>query len=228
MFEQVRPATGDECVEVGPGIGTFTERLLDVGVTRLLLIEPDSELAGVLGERFGRDPRVTVAPESVPGSPTLARRSGEWDFVLCQNVLEHVRDDAAALAEIARALRPGGRLALLVPAGPRLFGSLDRAYGHERRYTRDRLTTLIRAAGLVLADLYAFNLLGVAGWWVRSRAGATTLGRRSLRVYEALLPVWRPIERGLRPRWGLSLIAHARRPPIDRLGASRPDPKAHQ
>jgi SAM-dependent methyltransferase len=212
MFEQFQDAVADPAVELGPGVGTFTARLLDAGVRELLLVEPDPRFADVLERRFGGDPRVSIVREGLPESPALAARAGAFGMALCQNVLEHVDDDGAALNAIAAALRPGGRLALLVPAHPRLYGALDRAYDHRRRYTRELLAARIDTAGLELLDLYSFNLLGVAGWWVKSRLGATGLGSRSLAAYERLLPVWRPLERRLRPPVGLSLIAHARRP----------------
>jgi SAM-dependent methyltransferase len=211
MFDQFRPLVADETAEVGAGIGTFSERLLAAGVERLLLVEPDPELAAELERRFGDDPRVELVRDSVPGSPALARDAGRFGFVLCQNVLEHVPDDGGAVSELGAALRPGGMLGLLVPAHPRLYGSLDREYGHERRYTRERLERLIADAGLELVELRSFNLLGVAGWWWKSRRGARGLGHRSLRAYEALLPLWKPLERLFRPRAGLSLIALARR-----------------
>jgi SAM-dependent methyltransferase len=132
--------------------------------------------------------------------------------VLCQNVLEHIDDDAAAVADMAAALRPGGRLALLVPAHQRLYGSLDLAYGHRRRYEADELRGLIEAAGLEVDELAPFNLLGVAGWWASNRTAAGRIGRGSLRAYEALARAWRPLETRLRPPWGLSLIAQAHRP----------------
>jgi SAM-dependent methyltransferase len=211
MFEQFRPLVSDDTAEVGAGIGTFSGRLLGAEVGRLLLVEPDPALAAELERRFGSDPRVELVRDSVPGSPTLARDAGRFGFVLCQNVLEHVPDDGGAVRELAAALRPDGVLGLLVPAHPRLYGSLDREYGHERRYTRERLERLIADAGLELVELRSFNLLGVAGWWWKSRRGARGLGHRSLRAYEALLPLWKPVERLLRPRAGLSLIAVARR-----------------
>jgi SAM-dependent methyltransferase len=178
----------------------------------LLLVEPEPSFAELLERRFAGDGRVTVVREGLPESSALARNPSTFGMALCQNVLEHIDDDAGALRAIAASLRPGGRLALLVPAHPRLFGSLDRAYGHHRRYTRKRLAALVEASGLELLELYSFNLLGVGGWWVRSRLGARSLGTRSLGAYELLLPVWRPLERRLRPPVGLSLIAHARKP----------------
>ena len=63
-----------------------------------------------------------------------------------------------------------------------------------------------------MTDLYSFNLLGVAGWWATNRRPGAVVNPRSLAVYEALVRFWSPIERRLRPPWGLSLIVHARRP----------------
>jgi SAM-dependent methyltransferase len=211
MFDQFRASARGRVAEVGAGIGTFSERLLALGVDELLLTEVDAHMVARLEERFARSPRVSVTREALPESPVLRRRAGEFDLVVCQNVLEHVQEDRAAVVTMATALRPGGRLFVLVPAHPRLYGSLDRSYGHHRRYTRERLLKLARGADLHVRQLYSFNLLGVPGWWVKSRRRATDLGSGSLAVYEQLVRAWRPLEERLRPPWGLSLILEAER-----------------
>ena len=205
--------------EVGAGIGTYSRRLLDAGVDHLLAIEPEPACAEALERRVGADPRVTVARETLPGSPALARLAGSCQLVVCQNVLEHISDDGAAVTAMAAALAPGGRLTLLVPAHPRLYGRLDCRYGHFRRYDRARLRALIAGAGLELCELRSFNAIGVAGWWAKNRGGEPALDERSLRVYEALLKLWRPLEERFRPPFGLSLVAQAQR-----RGAARPPP----
>lgn len=212
MHEQFAPYVGPSAVEIGAGIGTFSQRLLDQGVEDLLLLEPEPACLRRLHERYGDDPRCTVLDELLPGSAALAARAGTVDFVLCQNVLEHIADDAASVQAMARALRPGGVLSLLVPAHPRLFGRLDELYGHERRYTRPAVRTLMADAGLELLDLRSFNALGIAGWITKSRVGEPTLDPRSLAAYERIVPAWRAIERRVRLPVGLSLVAHARRP----------------
>ena len=210
MFDQYAHAVRGDVAELGPGVGTFSERMLARGIRRLHLVEPEPEFADVLERRFAADPRTTLARETLPDAPSL-RNGRRFDFLLCQNVLEHVAEHEEAVRTMAYALRPGGRLTLIVPAGPRLYGSLDRAYGHHRRYTPPMVRDLVETAGLRLVDLYAFNLLGVAGWWVKGRLGAKRLGGRSLRAYELLLPLWRPVEARVRPPWGLSLVVHAER-----------------
>lgn len=211
MFDQFAELVEGRVAEVGPGIGTFSERILARGVDELLLLEPDPHCAEVLRGRFAGG-LVQVVEEQLPDVPSLRARPESFDFVLCQNVIEHVEDDSAAVAAMAEALRPGGRLGLLTPAHPRLYGSLDSQYGHFRRYTRERLARILREAGLEIERLYSFNVLGIPGWWVSGRLGRRELSERALRAYDALAAVWRPLEERTSPRVGLSVIAHARKP----------------
>ena len=84
-----------------------------------------------------------------------------------------------------------------------------------------RLTVLLSAAAAsllaVLCVAGASNrdetvlVLGIAGWWVKNRRAAASIDSGSLRAYEAMLRVWRPIEERLKPPVGLSLIAKAQR-----------------
>lgn len=212
MFEQFADLAHGRVVEVGAGIGTFTDRMLRNGVVEALLIEPEPDCADRLHERFGDDPRVEISRELIPGSPALDARAGAVDFLLCQNVLEHIPDDDAALGAMAEALAPGGALGLLVPAHPRLYGALDRRFGHERRYTREGLTALMARAGLEVEALYSFNALGVLGWLVNRHRREPKIDARSLRAYELLLPPFRALERRRRPPFGLSFVVRARRP----------------
>jgi 2-polyprenyl-3-methyl-5-hydroxy-6-metoxy-1,4-benzoquinol methylase len=212
MFEQFAPHVRGRMVEIGAGIGTFSERALAAGAERLLLVEPEEGCAGELERRFGGDARVEIARELLPDSPALKAIAGQADFVLCQNVLEHIEDDRAAAAAMAAALRPGGHLTLLVPALPRLFGTLDLAYGHWRRYTPGSLRAVVESAGLEVVDLHWFNALGIPGWWLKNRRASTGIGPLALRAYDAAVVPWRALERRVRPPAGLSLIVHARRP----------------
>jgi len=212
MFDQFAELVHGSVLEIGSGIGTFSQRLLDAGATDALLIEPESDCMAVLERRFSGDERVALSTDLLPGSAALEARPEAFDFALCQNVLEHIPDDGAALAAVVAALKPGAKIGVLVPAHPSLFGRLDEGYGHQRRYTRESLLALIGDGGLVVDDVHFFNLLGVPGWWVKSRFGTPGIDTRSLRVYELLLRPWRPLEERLRPPAGLSLVALASKP----------------
>jgi SAM-dependent methyltransferase len=219
-FEQYGGEVWGSVAEVGAGIGTFSERILAAGAESLLAVEPEPAAAAVLEERLGGDPRVTIVREQLPIAPSLSQ--GAFDLIVCQNVLEHIEDDSAALRTLGAALRPDGRLALLVPAHPRLFSHLDRSFGHYRRYTRAGLTQVVESSGLRIVDLRSFNLLGILGWWAKKVLGSERLGSRSLAAYEVLVRFWRPIEDRLSLPWGLSVVAHAEPRGGPRLRGSQP------
>lgn len=92
------------------------------------------------------------------------------DGIVSANVLEHVPDDAAALAEVRRILRAGACAVLVVPAGPGIYDYYDRFLGHERRYARGELARKAEHAGLeVLDDFYLASLIYPAFWLVKQR-----------------------------------------------------------
>jgi len=212
-FEQFAPFVHGDVVEVGAGLGTYSDRILAAGAASLLTVEPEPRCATALEEKFASEPRAHNVAELLPDAPALAERAGEIDYVLCQNVLEHIEDDYASAAAMAGTLRPGGVLSILVPAHPRLYGPLDKGFGHFRRYTRERLRAVMEATGLELIDLYSFNALGIAGWVVQNRRSKPQISATSLRAYEAMLRGWAPVERRVRLPVGLSLVAHGRRDP---------------
>src|SRR5438876_7438885 len=84
MFEQFSRYASGDVVEVGAGIGTFSERLLGAGADSLLLIEPEPACAQELRSRFGADPRVEVSEDTLPDSAALDARAGRADFVVWQ------------------------------------------------------------------------------------------------------------------------------------------------
>jgi SAM-dependent methyltransferase len=147
----------------------------------------------------------------------------EFDVVGAFDVLEHVEDDAAALAGIHRAARPGGGAILLVPQHPRLWSAADTFAHHRRRYTRQGLAAKVRAAGfdVVAASSFVTALLP-------AMVGSRVLHRLARRPYDpideldpgALNGVFerildaerRAIERGVSLPAGGSLLLVARRP----------------
>jgi len=81
------------------------------------------------------------------------------DLVIALDVLEHIDDDAQAVAEIHRVLRPGGTLFATVPCDMRLWSSHDVALGHVRRYTRESLTAVVSGSGLHIDSMWSWNVL---------------------------------------------------------------------
>jgi SAM-dependent methyltransferase len=109
--------------------------------------------------RFCRERGVRVARAGLLALPFAA---ASFDAVTSFDVIYHawVEDDGAAVAEMARVLRPGGLLLVRVPALEALRGAHDAEVLTRRRYTRPELERLLRGAGLELVrSTYANSLL---------------------------------------------------------------------
>lgn len=204
MFDRLRPWIGRRVLEVGSGIGNLSVFLQDR--ERVVLTDAEPRYLERLRERFGGRANIDVARLSLPLVDGMLAAE-RFDTVICLNVLEHIEDDLGSLVAMRRLLAPGGRLVLLVPALRALYGALDRALGHCRRYTRPELIAKLRETGFVLRHLEYFNLAGIPGWWVTGRLLRRSLiPTASLRWYDALVPLFR-LERLLPWRIGQSLIA---------------------
>ncbi len=133
--------------EDGCGVGQYLARLAP-GAAQAVGLEIEFQRAG---QARALAPRVVCAAgESLPFP------AGYFDLVLSHEVLEHVRDDRQAAAEIVRALKPGGRLVLFVPnrgypfethgiywRGRYHFGNIPLVNWLPRRW-RDRLAPHVR------------------------------------------------------------------------------------
>ena len=129
------------------------------------------------------------------------------DTVVCLNVLEHVEDDAAALRNIHGVLECGGRAIILVPSGQELFGALDVALGHFRRYTKEELHEKLARAGFRVERVLGFNRIARPGWYVSGKIlRRSTLGRFQLRAFDSLVWLWRRVDAYL-PWPPVSIIA---------------------
>ena len=189
MHDRLRPWLGDRVLEIGSGIGNLSEFLLDR--SHLILSDTDSFYLDRLRERFRKHPHVSVVELTLPAFDGVLI-SERLDTVICLNVLEHVRDDIASLSSLYQLLQPGGRLILLVPALPMLYGSLDRALGHFRRYTAQQLRHVFASVGFRTRHIEYFNLAGVPGWWFTGRVLRRTLiPTGPLRWYDAYVPLLR-------------------------------------
>jgi len=138
--KRITPFLGATVAEVGAGIGSNTRNLISSRAD-WTCIEPDGALAArieQLVERGQLGANCAVRATTLAALPLASR----FDTILYIDVLEHIADDRAELAEAARRLRPGGYLVVLSPAHQWLFTAFDAAIGHVRRYTAKSLRGL--------------------------------------------------------------------------------------
>lgn len=147
---RVRGSTPGTALDLGAAGGGNTRVLRDLG-WRALALEYTAE-----GARYAAARGLAVVRADATHLPLA---DACLDLITALDVLEHVPDDAGAAAEIARVLRPGGRLVVTVPVDPRLWSAHDEAVGHVRRYTREGILDLLTGVGLDVEEHRSWMVL---------------------------------------------------------------------
>lgn len=205
MADVIRPFCGQRVLEIGGGVGNLTRHLLPRQHYTVSDINP-LYLQTLESLREGR-PYLDVVHCDVTHGHTFPSREGGYDTVICLNVIEHVEDDLAALANIRRSLSADGRAVILVPRGQWNFGTLDEVLGHFRRYSPAQLEDVARRAGMRVERMVAFNRVGTIAWFLNGRVlRRRTFGLGQITLLSVMVPVFRLVDRWL-PVPSLSLIA---------------------
>lgn len=175
------------------------DRLIPPGTPRGRVLDAGCGSGGALrqlaSEGFGRTVGCDFSPLALAHCTTASRgriaqadltllpfATAAFDLVTCADVLEHVEDDDAALAELRRVLVPGGRLGLAVPAFQCLWTEHDEANHHFRRYALGALLAKVRRAGFEVVEatylnfllgvpIALYRFLGHLAWRLRPRKG---------------------------------------------------------
>jgi len=205
MAETIQPYVGDSVMEIGAGIGNLT-RFLIPRRKRYVATDIDPEHLAHLSGRYHHRPNVEICFTDLAKAACFEKFSLQMDSVVCLNVLEHIEDDMAGLRNIHSVLRPGGRAIILVPHGQEIFGTLDKALGHYRRYSELELREKMERAGLPASTVIRFNRISRPAWYVSGRIlKRTALGVRQMRWFDRFVWLWRRIDSKL-PWRSTSLI----------------------
>ena len=208
----VRQALGRRVIEVGCGVGNFTEMLLDRDV--VIAVDKEPSFVERLKLRYPnrRNLHALVRDAASAGFADLAQFRA--DTCVCLNVIEHIHDDREALSQMASVLAPGGAIVLLAPAFPVLYGAIDANLGHFRRYDPASLRQLATAAGLRVRRLRYMNAAGFFGWWTNSRIfRREAQSARQIELFDRyFVPLMSRLESAVPPPFGQSLFAVLQRP----------------
>jgi glycosyltransferase involved in cell wall biosynthesis/phospholipid N-methyltransferase len=208
MAETIQPFVGQRVLETGAGIGNLS-RILSPRRERYVAGDIEHEYLALLRARFQHHPKFEVRHCDLENPADFQALAGSVDSVVCLNVLEHIKDDMAGLRNIHSALAPGGRAIILVPQGQEIFGTLDTALGHYRRYSNAELWQKMEQVGFRVDRILEFNRVSRPAWYVTGRImRRKTIGRFQLRIFDSLVWLWRRIDASL-PWPSTSIIAIA-------------------
>lgn len=211
VFDTISPHLGEQVLEIGCGTGTFTARMAASG-RAVTGIDVNPSYVQATRERMAGITSGRVLQGDVVDLKLDADEL--FDTVVMLDVLEHLQDDVGILRALSAHLAPGGRMVLKVPAMPGLFGSMDSAIGHFRRYSPATMQATLNQAGFRPAKIRYFNAAAVAAWWINGKLlRRATPPAEQVAVFDRLVPLFRMVDRASAGLAGISLIAVAHRVP---------------
>lgn len=233
-FDRLGLREGERFIDIGCGAGRHTFEALRRGADAVALDQNAEDLRGIdemveamaeAGEIKRPDAPVTLNADAL----ALPFDDGHFDRVIASEILEHIPDDRAAIAEIARVIRPGGTVAVSVPRRwtEQICWALSDAYhevegGHVRIYRGSELVRLLTEAGLQPLGQHHAHALHSPFWWLRCAVGVEketdanllTRSYHKLLVWDLMKRPWltRTAERALDPVLGKSLVLYLAKP----------------
>lgn len=148
-------------LDCGAGTGLFAKEM-EIN-HQVLVLDDHGEALAYLRRRFRPEQVLTLAENRIP-LPEAA-----VDALTALDVLEHVPDDAAVVADFHRVLRPEGVAVITVPASMALWSDWDVALHHFRRYDRRKLLGLFTPSDWVIEHVNYTNVLAYPMVWLLRR-----------------------------------------------------------
>jgi SAM-dependent methyltransferase len=234
-YDRLGLRPGDRLLDLGCGFGRHAFEAARRGARVVAVDRADAELKEVrntwgamvaAGEVTAANGVGTVLVDAA----RLPFGDGSFDRVIAAEVLEHIDDDRTAVDELARVLRPGGVIAVTVPAylPERICWALSGEYhapfvagGHTRIYHEWQLRDRLRTAGLKPGFAHHAHALHTPYWWLRCVVGPANEDNVLVNLYRRLLEwditaapaLTRWADLVLNPVLGKSLVVYATKPP---------------
>jgi SAM-dependent methyltransferase len=246
-FEELGLRPGDRLLDVGAGFGRHVYECARRGAHVVALDYAPDEVVQTKDTLEAMVAAGEITADRLIGvlrgdACRLPFPDATFDVVITSEVLEHIQDDVAALAEMVRVLKPGGRFAATVPAWlPEIvnwklsdeYHAPKAAGGHVRIYTRTELRAKMRAAGLDVDGYHRAHALHSPYWWLKCAVGVRNDQHPAVATYRRFLE-WdiveqptstRVAEKVLSPVIGKSSVHYATKSdrPADRASARADD-----
>lgn len=233
-FDRLGIGPSTKVIDVGCGAGRHAFEAYRRGADVVAFDQDAVELQGVdtiltaMAER-GQVPASATAEAVVGDALALPYADGTFDCVIASEILEHVPDDDAAIAELIRVLKVGGSLAVTVPRWfpERVCWWLSDEYhsnegGHVRIYRASELRAKFLGAGLTLTHTHHAHGLHSPFWWLKCAVGVEQSDHPAVTTYHKML-VWdltrqprvtRMAEAVLNPLVGKSVAMYFAKPQV--------------
>lgn len=208
IYSFLEPYLSGVVLDIGSGLGDIAALFVQPQVQEVILSDCDNNFIEQLRKRsFSLRKYRVVVLDIALNQPATQFKGQRVDTITCVNVLEHIQDDISALQGMRCMLKPTGRVLILVPALPCIYGTLDTSHGHFRRYTRRTLKAKMQSAGFQVESWRYMNIFGVLSWFLAGRLlKQRRFSEKVCYQLDKIVPLLRRIEQGFRLPWGQSLL----------------------
>jgi len=210
-FDRLGIGPSTTVIDVGCGAGRHAFEAYRRGADVVAFDRDESELRSVetilraMGDN-GEAPAGASAQVVVGDALNLPYADETFDCVIASEILEHVPQDDAAIAELIRVLKVGGTLAVSVPRWlpERVCWLLSEEYhsnegGHVRIYRASGLRDKIASGGMQLTHAHHAHALHAPFWWLKCAVGVSNADHPAVTAYHKLL-VWDLMQRPMLTR----------------------------
>jgi 2-polyprenyl-3-methyl-5-hydroxy-6-metoxy-1,4-benzoquinol methylase len=209
MFEQVQPFMNGRILEIGSGIGNISEYFIDAK-SDIVLSDVREEYCNALHHKFPKNQVLLLDLVHPDFDNVYSHLQGSFDSCFAMNVIEHIEDDRLAMKNLVSLLKVGGKVLILVPAGPFLYNDIDQGLFHFRRYTSSMMNQLFQSAPLLMEKKWMFNALGIPAWFYGGKImKKKEVDGKQMDLYDKLVPIARFLDGITFRKIGLSIIALA-------------------
>jgi len=153
---------GKRILDIGCGVGYFLYLNKQQG-REVCGIEINKEIVEIGSKSFG-NLNIHIADLD-----DIGNFSQNVDCISAIDVVEHIENDEEVLDKIFHALPDNGRLILVVPALPQLYGQRDKKAGHYRRYSRNVLKAKLESVGFEIIELRYWNFIAVLPYCISEK-----------------------------------------------------------
>jgi SAM-dependent methyltransferase len=204
------PYLGANPLEFGSGIGDYAKEWLLLGCDQLTVSENSPTRFRVLQDQFFNIPNIKVQEIDIEN---FADMDAGYSSVVSLNVVEHLKNDGAALRGAHNALTAGGYFIAFTPAFPILMSEFDVAVGHHRRYTKRTARELLTNNGFEIVEIRYVNSIGWFAWLFGMRLlKITPRDSLLLKAWDKLvIPIVSKFESLIAPPFGQSILIVGRK-----------------
>jgi len=193
QYETFSKYISGNVIEIGSGDGRIAE-----------LLKMDEKVKSVtMSDINGPGIKMDISKKI----PNQLRES--FDTLVSVNVMEHIEDDVKAIENCRKLLKPGGRIVLLVPGIKAIFGNLDLAQNHYRRFSKYEIKHKMEMSGFVVEKMFSMNFFGIFAWYLQAKLFNMRV-IKGANIYDKFVPIMRLVENTVKMPYGLSHIAIGR------------------